>query len=175
MFDIRIEIDTTHAVEQLESKAEGIVSAVRAELIAQAGNLLAYIKDEGMMRAGLHQRSGNLKRSGFTESPGYGSSGEYTAYVGFGRTVPYARILNYGGIIRVPEVEGKLMVFNRTFGGPGADVPWAGSAGPPIFTYRHRAFSVLMPERNYLETSAEVREPIIREGLRDAIEAAIHA
>lgn len=159
MLDIHIEIDTSQAVEELASKAEAIVSAVRAEMVAQTGNLLAYIKDEKLSGQLLNQRSGNLKRSGFTEVQETAESA--IGYVGFGRTVPYAAIHNYGGTIHIPEVSGKLMVFER--------------GGETVFTRRHRAFDVNMPERNYLESSATEREPIIREGFRDAIEAAIHA
>lgn len=159
MLNIQINIDTTQAVESLEAKAEAILNATREELIAQAGNLLAYIKDEKLSGQVLKQRSGNLKRSGFVQEPTSGLDGQYTAYVGFGGTVPYAAIHNYGGTIHIPEVVGKLMVFQV--------------GGETVFTTRHRAFDVEMPERNYLESSAEEREPIIRDGLIAAIEAAI--
>jgi phage gpG-like protein len=137
----------------MESKAEAIVAAVRTEMNAETVNLLAYIKDEKLSGQVLNQRSGNLKNSGFIEIDQ--GSGQITGFVGFGRTVPYAAILNYGGTIEVPEVSGKLMVFER--------------GGRTVFTMKHRAFTVNMPARNYLESSLEEREPVIVEGFRDAI------
>jgi phage gpG-like protein len=102
----------------------------------------------------LNQRTGNLKRSGFTEVTE--GATDTTGYVGFGRTVPYAAIQNYGGTI--PEVSGKLMVFER--------------AGATVFTMRHRAFD--LPARNFLESSAIEQEPVIREEFRVAVEEAVN-
>ena len=143
----------------LESKAEAIVAAVKTEMNAETVNLLAYIKDEKLSGQVLNQRSGNLKNSGFIEIEE--GSGQITGFVGFGRTVPYAAILNYGGSIDIPEVNGKLMVFQR--------------AGATIFTMKHRAFTVNMPARNYLESSLEEREPVITQGFREAIKAVTDA
>ncbi len=167
--EIRV-LDTEQAITALEEKAAKIGVFVRDAMPEVTGNLLAYTKDEGMMRAGLHQRSGNLKASGFTEQ--IETSGEVEGFVGFGRTVPYARALNYGGSWTIPEVDGKLMVFQRSFGGLGAEVPWAGVGGGPIFTMRHREFSIQMPEYNYLESSAEAQTPVIIERFRQAAEEA---
>lgn len=143
----------------MEQKAEAIVAAVKTEMNAETLNLLAYIKDEKLSGQVLNQRSGNLKNSGFVEIEQ--GSGQITGFVGFGRTVPYAAILNYGGSIEIPEVSGKLMVFNR--------------GGATVFTMKHRAFTVNMPARNYLETSLEEREPAITQGFRDAIAAVTDA
>ena len=157
MLEIRIETD--QFVTAIEGKAERIFAAVRGEMPAEVGNLLAYIKDSKLSGQVLNQRSGNLKRSGFTEVTEAGQ--DVTGYVGFGRTVPYAAIHNYGGEINVPEVTGKLMVFQRE--------------GLTVFTMKHRAFTVNMPARNFLESSAEEREPVIREGFKEAVTEALRA
>jgi len=143
--------------EYLDTKAERIVEAIRAEMQAEVVNLLSYIKDSKLSGQVLNQRSGNLKNSAFTEVENQGSQIEGT--VGFGRTVPYAAIHNYGGKINVPEVDGKLMVFER--------------AGMTVFTMRHRAFTVTMPERNYLESSLAEQEQAIMAGFESAVDEAI--
>lgn len=158
--NIQIEVLNGEEFERfMETKAEAIVAAVRGEMPRELLNLLGYIKDEKLSGQVLNQRSGNLKNSGFTEEQ-Y-SSGQAQGWVGFGRTVPYARILNDGGIIEVPAVDGKLMVFQRD--------------GYTVFTTKHRAFTVNMPARNYLESSLEEREPVIVEGFREAIAAVTNA
>ena|SRR5579859_3216999 len=157
MLEIQIKADDIAAA--MENKAELIFSAVRGEMPAAVGNLLAYIQDSKLSGQVLNQRSGNLKRSGFTEVASGDAS--VTGYVGFGRTVPYAAIHNYGGSINIPEVDGKLMVFQRN--------------GLTVFTTKHRAFTVTMPERNFLESSATEREPVIREGFREAVAEAVNA
>jgi hypothetical protein len=40
---------------------------------------------------------------------------------------------------------------------------------------KHRAFTVNMPARNYLESSLEEREPVIVDGFREAIAAVTNA
>ena len=157
VLDIKISSDDMAAA--MEGKAEAIFEAVRGEMPAAVGNLLAYIKDSKLSGQVLNQRSGNLKRSGFTEVTEAGS--DVTGYVGFGRTVPYAAIHNYGGQINVPEVTGKLMVFQRN--------------GETVFTTRHRAFTVTMPERNFLESSATEQEPVIQAEFREAVAEAVRA
>lgn len=159
MLNIDVDVRMDGFAEALDRKAEAIVAAVRTEMYAQTGNLLAYIKDDKLSGQVLNQRSGNLKNSGFTAQTE--TAGEVTGFVGFGRTVPYAAIHNYGGTIDVPEVSGKLMVFQRQ--------------GATVFTMRHRAFTVNMPARNYLESSAEERAPIIREGFNEAVAEAANA
>lgn len=157
MLDIRYEAD--QMVDAIESKAERIFEAVRAEMPIEVGNLLAYILDSKLSGQVLNQRSGNLKRSGFTEISQEGN--DVIGFVGFGRTVPYAAIHNYGGKIDIPEVTGRLMVFER--------------AGATVFTMRHRAFTVNMPARNFLESSAEEKAPEIREGFNQAVAEATGA
>jgi phage gpG-like protein len=152
MLDIKIQPGDFSAA--IEHKAERIVAAVRGEMPAVVGNLLAYILDQKLSGQVLNQRTGNLKRSGFTEVTE--GATDTTGYVGFGRTVPYAAIQNYGGTI--PEVSGKLMVFER--------------AGATVFTMRHRAFD--LPARNFLESSAIEQEPVIREEFRVAVEEAVN-
>lgn len=154
-----IHIDTGQFASSLENKAELIFAACRAQMTIETGNLLAYIKDEKLSGQVLTQRSGNLVdsgRSGVTTE-----AQKVAGYVGFGSTVPYARIHNYGGTIEIPEVSGKLMVFER--------------GGETIFTRRHRAFTVHMPERNFMESSVADREAAIREGFNKAISEALNA
>lgn len=151
---------TVHADEfedYLEHKGELIIAALRGEVNAQTVNLLSFIKDDKLSGQLLNQRSGNLKNSGFTaveETPE-----TITGTVNFGVTVPYARIHNYGGTINVPEVTDKLMVFQRE--------------GITVFTRKHKAFTVTMPARNYMESSLEEKQPEILGALQGAVDEAV--
>lgn len=157
--NIHLEIFTGELETFMEEKAELVVAAIRRQMHVATGDLLAYIQDEKLSGQVLNQRSGNLKNSGFTEHADTAQAS--IGFVGFGRTVPYAAIHNYGGTIEIPEVTGKLMVFE--------------SRGEKVFTMRHRAFTVTMPVRNYMESSAEEQTPIITEGFRVAVAETIHA
>lgn len=165
---LTINIDVTSNVEEaLEGKAEALIAGVRAEMNHATVNLLGYIESEKLSGQVLHQRTGNLKAGGYTEVvPG---TGGITGFVGF-RGVKYAAIHNYGGSIDIPEVTGKLMVFSVK-GGFRSSL--YGYAGDTVFTMRHRAFTVHMPKRNYLESSATEQEPVIREGFRVAVAEAV--
>ena len=156
---LEVTVSTAQFETAIAERAEEIIAALRAQMQATVINTLAYIKDNKLSGQLLNQRTGNLKNSGFTEVAE--DSTTLTGTIGFGRTVPYAAIHNYGGTISIPAVEGKLMVFER--------------AGDTVFTMRHKAFTVTMPERNYLESSLEELEPEIREGFVAAIEGAAHA
>ncbi len=141
----------------LQERPELIVTALRAEMNKQTINLLSYIVDEKLQGQVLNHRTGNLANSGFTETAASGPVLEGT--VGFGRTVPYAAILNYGGTINIPEVSGKLMVFQR--------------AAATVFTRRHKAFTVTMPAHNYMESSLEERKGAIEAGFMAAVGKAV--
>lgn len=154
---IEFTVDPSQVEAFLGAKAELIVDSLRGELRGEMLNLLSYIKDEKLSGQLLHQRSGNLKNSGFTETTETPET--LLGSVSFGRTAPYAAIHNYGGAINVPEVTGKLMVFQRD--------------GAKIFTQRHKAFTVQMPARNYMETSLEEKQPEIVAGLQGAVDKAV--
>lgn len=153
---IEFTFDASQGELFLEKKAELIIAALRGELSGRTINLLSYIKDDKLSGQVLNQRSGNLKNSGFTEMSE--SSEALSGTVNFGRTVPYAAIHNYGGSIDIPEVTDKLMVFQRN--------------GETVFTRKHRAFTVQMPARNYMESSLDENSPEIIEGLQSAADLA---
>lgn len=154
---IEFTVDASQVEAYLDSKAELIVKGLRGELNAETTNLLSYIKDDKLSGQLLHQRSGNLKNSGFSEVTE--TADAMTGNVSFGATVPYAAIHNYGGDIDIPAVDGKLMVFER--------------GGATVFTRKHRAFTVYMPARNFMESSLEEKQPEILAGLQSAIDEAI--
>jgi phage gpG-like protein len=163
---VNIQIEVLNGEELAEfmaTKAELIVGAVRAEMQEQTLGLLGYIKDEKLSGQVVHQRSRNLKNSGFTEVEEGG--GEITGFVGFGRTVPYAAILNYGGktsphLIQASNAQA-LMFVNRE--------------GNTIFAKLVHHPGSNFPERNYLETSLEERAEVIREGFEGAIQEVLDA
>jgi hypothetical protein len=69
--------------------------------------------------------------------------------------VPYARIHEMGGTIEIPEVSGKLMVFNTSDG--------------LVFTRHHKAFTVTMPERSYLRSALRDKHEEIIERMNKAV------
>lgn len=157
----------------LATKADRIIAALRAETKAATQELISYINNEKLSGQVLNQRTGNLKRSSFTEYEEVGTMLEGTA--GYGRTVPYAAIHNYGGKIEVPAVEGKLMVFQgstnyQAWGGIFESVAQSKAL---IFTTHHRAFTVNMPARNYLESSLAEEEPKIMAEYQAAVDEAV--
>lgn len=154
---IEFTVDSSQVEALLDKKAEIIIASLRSELTAQTTNLLSYVKDEKLSGQVLNQRSGNLKNSGFTSFEE--TADTMVGNVSFGATVPYAAIHEYGGEINIPEVSGKLMVFERD--------------GQTIFTRRHRAFTVRMPARSYLEPSLEEEGPTIIAGLQGAVDEAV--
>jgi phage gpG-like protein len=156
---IEFAINAGDVREFLEGRGERVIEALRIRMAQEMLNLKAYVDDEKLSGQVLNQRSGNLKNSGFTEVQDDGN--QITGFVGYGMTVPYARIHELGGQINVPAVDGKLMVFER--------------AGAMVFATKHRAFTVEMPARPYLQPSLEEKLPDIREGLLEAINTAVHA
>lgn len=158
---IEFTIDSSQVEAYLEKKGELIIAALRGELTEQTVNLLSYIKDEKLSGQVLNSRTDNLRRSGFNTFEETVDTLLGTVNFGSGPTtrknvVPYAAIQNYGGAINVPEVTGKLMVFER--------------GGETVFTRRHRAFTVQMPARNYMESSLEEKSPEILAGLQAAVD-----
>lgn len=162
MFTIHIDVTSTLAAS-IDKKAEAIVTAVRQSMVRELGTLLAYIKDEKLSGQVLHQRTGNLKGSGFIESPGFGEGGTFTGYVGFGREIDYAAVLNYGGkgYYDIYPVNAKAL---RFFARGGMEVFARHVHHPPL------------PARNYLESSAKELQPEITANMQAAVtEAAADA
>lgn len=100
--------------------------------------LVSYIQTEKLSGQVLNRRSGLLSRSITQQTLQIGED-QINTKVGVFGGVPYARIHEMGGKIDIPEVTGKLMVFN-----PGDGL---------VFTRHHKAFTVTMPERSYLRSS----------------------
>lgn len=156
---IEFTVDSSQVEEYIGTRGDLIIAALRSELTGQTNNLLSYIKDDKLSGQVLNQRSGNLKNSGFTEVTETAETMLGTD--NFGRTAPYAQIHEFGGNISIPEVTGKLMVFERN--------------GETIFTRRHKAFVVRIPARPYAEPSLEEMSPEIIAGLQGAVDRAVKA
>ena len=148
------------------------VAAVRRTMEGIGYRLVNYIQTQKLQGQVLHKRGG--KRSSNLS----GHIGQRTTLIGeqyvitrvgvFGG-VPYARIHEYGGTIDIPAVSGKLMVFqsNELVGQSLYDAP--ASRGGMVFTRKHKAYTVIMPERSYLRSSlAENRDDIVQRLARAA-------
>lgn len=134
-------------VRFLLKKGPTIGDAIEQELNAVSIDLQSYIKKNKLSGQVLKNRTGNLRRAIDREVTRTDSA--VTATVGVSpNAVKYAAAHEFGADINIPEVSGKLMVFSL--------------GDKMIFTMRHRAFTVHMPERSFLRSSlAENRADII--------------
>lgn len=116
--------------------------------------LVGYIQTEKLSGQVLNRKSGRLSNSITQQTLQIGDD-QINTKVGVFGGVPYARIHELGGSIDVPEVSGKLMVFNS---GDGL-----------VFTRHHKAFTVHMPERSYLRSALRDKHEEIIERMNRAV------
>ncbi len=134
-------------------KFQNVPAAVRGQLLKTMTSigfdLTGYIQQTKLQGQVLHHRTGNLSSHVHPQTNDDGKT--ITTKVGIdSNAVPYAAVHEYGGYIHVPEVSGPLMVFE--------------GQGGTVFTRKHRAFTVNMPERSYMRSSlAERRDDYIRQ------------
>jgi phage gpG-like protein len=154
-------VDDSRAIRKLAA----IPAAIRGRLVKTMTSigydLTGYIQQNKLQGQVLHHRTGNLSSHVHPEFTN--TETQITTRVSIdANAVPYARIHEDGGYIKVPEVRGPLMVFE--------------SGGNTVFTRRHRAFTVNMPERSYMRSGLRERAPMYlaqidaacREGARGA-------
>ncbi len=123
----------------LATRGVAISDSIEREMNAITIDLQTIVKVDKLSGQVLHRRSGNLSRS-INQNVTREGNKAVTGIVGVGPTATkYGRIHEMGGTIQVPEVVGKLMVFQ--------------SGGQTVFTMRHKAFKVNMPERSYLRST----------------------
>jgi phage gpG-like protein len=148
------------AEEFLARKGEQIRNDIFTEMKKIAVDLQAYVKGEKLSGQVLKNRTGNLRRA-ITEQ----ATKTADAIMGIVGVAPnaaaYAAIHEFGGTIHIPAVEGTLMVFPSK-GAPPTRFSKSGKAlkglkgfsfDQLVFTTKHRAFDVKMPERSYMRSS----------------------
>jgi phage gpG-like protein len=115
-------------------------AAVRREMQGIGVALVGYIRREKLSGQVLQSRSGMLKRSitAVTTEAGQVVSTEVGVFPA--SRVPYARIQEYGGVVRIPPYEGKIMRFHA-------------KSGDLVFTRSRAAYTVTLPERSYVRSS----------------------
>lgn len=118
-------------------------------------DLQGYVQRSKLSGQVLKQRSGWLSSHVHPETTQSGSTVTTTVGVDT-KAVPYAAIHEYGGAINVPEVEDKLMVF-------------LSKSGETVFTKKHRAYTVHMPERSYLRSALADKQQIYADAIRRAV------
>lgn len=119
-------------------------------------DLQGYIQRNKLQGQVLNHRSGWLSSHVHSTTTQVGP--KVTTIVGVdGNAVPYAAIHEYGGKIHIPEVINKLMVFE--------------SGGETVFTMRHKAFTVNMPERSYMRSSLKERRDLYIGWIRGLVHA----
>lgn len=115
-------------------------AALRREMQGIGVALVGYIRREKLSGQVLNSRSGMLKRSITNLTTEEGKT--ITTEVGvFPQSrVPYARIHEEGGQIRIPEYAGNVLRFSAR-------------SGDLVFTRTRKAYVVTMPERSYIRSS----------------------
>lgn len=130
------------------------VESLRRAMEGIGYRLVGYIQTQKLSGQVLNRKSGLLSRSITQQTLQIGDD-QINTKVGVFGGVPYARIHEMGGVIDIPEVSGKLMVFN--------------SGSELVFTRHHRAFQVHMPERSYLRSSLRDLHDEIIERMNKAV------
>jgi len=147
---ITAQVENAAQVEAyLESRYGILVGNIRRGMTAQMVGLQGYVVAQKLSGQVLKNRTGTLRRS-----IAWDVSQDESKILGIvyaDPSVPYGPIHEYGGEIRVPEVSGKLMVFERD--------------GQTIFTRKHKAYTVTMPERSFMRSSLEDRQDEIVRGI----------
>lgn len=139
-------------IAHLQRAPADIAKSLLKTMTAIGFDLQGYVQRNKLSGQALKQRSGWLSSHVHPETKQDGEA--ITTTVGVDtRAVPYAAIHEYGGTIHIPEVQDKLMVF-------------VSKQGDTVFTRKHRAFSVHMPERSYLRSSLHENEGKYREAIR---------
>lgn len=126
-----------------------LVSTLQSWAVATA----AYCVAEKLSGSPLHRRSGRLSRTvhGEVEPKGDMVSGVVAA----GRDVPYARIHEFGGLIKAHQVVAKnaqALAFTAGWG------PMQGPGGK-VFRKSVNIPAITMPERSYMRSSLKDRAP----------------
>lgn len=145
---IRGSVDASQLIARFSRLPQETLNALVPTMDKVGDNLQNYIRSEKLRGQVLKVRTGKLRNS-VTHTPPQVSGNSVSTSVGVFDGLPYARIHEYGGTIDVPAVDNKLMVFSA-------------KDGNTVFTRKHRAFSVNMPERSYLRSSlSDQREAIL--------------
>lgn len=152
--------------------SEETLVALKDEQTRIGYRLVSFIQTEKLQGQVLHKRGGkgssNLSSHITSDTTRDGET--ITTRLGVMSGVPYARIHEYGGQINIPEVKGKLMAFDNPemstqllFDAPGH------TGGAMIFTRKHKAFTVNMPERSYLRSTLREKHDEIVESMKAVI------
>lgn len=140
---ITVQVDPTRAFLKVERIDASTRKLLRGTIIAMTKALATQVR-VNLSGAVLNQRSGRLYssiKSELVENPTtiYGVVGSYG--------VPYARIHEYGGVIKHP--------------GSSKFQAWQGSGGW-VYTHFTRPHDIPMPERSYLRSAlAGMQEEIV--------------
>jgi phage gpG-like protein len=129
-------------------------TAVRRKMDAEMSALVEAIRGK-LSGQVLESKSGRLRRSIVARISS--QQGRDTLVVG-SEGVPYARIHEYGGVVRIPEIRPRR-----------ADaLHFLGSAKDFVFAARTRSHTVTIPERSYLRSTVADRIVALRESLQEA-------
>lgn len=138
---------------RIQEKLARLKPVLTSTLQAWATATAAYCVAEKLSGDPLHRRSGRLSRTvhGMAEDAGAGVSG----VIGAGRDVPYARIHEFGGLIKAHQVvarNAKALAFTASWG------PMQGPGGM-MFRKSVNIPAITMPERSYMRSSLKERAP----------------
>lgn len=155
---ISAKVDTTAVVRRFKEIPANVMGQLLRTMTAIGYDLTGYIQQNKLQGQVLHHRTGNLSSHVHPQTTASGNSVSTVVSID-SNAVPYARIHEYGGYVKVPEVKGPLMVFT--------------SGGVTVFTRKHRAFTANMPERSYMRSGLADRAPTYIRQIEQAVKSGI--
>jgi phage gpG-like protein len=155
MIGLKATVDATNAMAKLATLPEKLRLGALAVVSAGSQNLLASVRHK-LSGEALQAQTGRFRDS--IDASAVGLEGR----VASDGSVPYARILEMGGVAKVPEVfpvAGKALAF--AYG------------GRLVFARQAAAHDVQIPARSYMRAALEEIAPAVIANIRDAVEGAI--
>lgn len=181
---ITVELNARSAARvtaMLRRKAPRILREVTTQMNRETVDLQTYIKETKLSgRPGLRNITGNLRRS--IKRIVTTNEVAVTGTIGVGvEASKYARIHEFGGDIKIPAVEGKLMAFPGS-GQSATKFTKSGRArrglkafgkDQLVFTRKRRAYTVHIPQRSFLRSSLAENRRGIADGIYRAVQRGI--
>jgi hypothetical protein len=149
----------------LASRKPLIADSLAKEMLRQMIALSRHVAEGHLTgRPGLRNITGTLRRAVLASPRAEQTSADIKGTVSVDRSVPYARIQEYGGTVQIPEIVPKR----------AQALHWS-SGGADVFAKRARAHPVTIPARSFMRSSLEEQKQMIIEGLTAAAAQAAKA
>lgn len=164
MIDLYFQNNSDQRVQSwLASRKPRITESLAKEMLRQMIKLSRHVAEEHLSgRPGLRNITGTLRRAVLASPRANQTAEAISGTVSVDRSVPYARIQEYGGTVQIPEIVPKR----------AKALHWM-SGGSNVFAMRVRAHPVTIPARSFMRVSLEEQKLSIIEGLKGAVAEAV--